>query len=86
MGWKLQTESGGKCNPKTKTYFLSLLISGIVKGTLVQIWKSPYIFVFIKKQYRENFAFLLLRILELFAVKFINLLKSRLIFNIFYSF
>ena len=33
----------------------------------MQIWKSPYMFVFIKKQYPENFAFLILRILELFT-------------------
>ena len=28
-----------------------------VKGTLMQIWKSPYMLVFIYKQYSENFAF-----------------------------
>ena len=33
----------------------------------MQIWKSPYIFVFIKKQYPENFAFLILRIVGFFA-------------------
>ena len=33
----------------------------------MQIWKSPYTFVFIQKQYSENFAFLILGILELFA-------------------
>ena len=33
----------------------------------MQIWKSPSMFVFIQKQYPENFAFLFLRILELFA-------------------
>ena len=38
-----------------------------MKGTLTQIWKSPYMFVLISKQYPENFAFLILRILELFA-------------------
>ena len=32
----------------------------------MQIWKSSYMFLFIKKQYTENFAFLILRILELF--------------------
>ena len=36
-----------------------------IKGTIMQIWKSPYIFVFIQKQYPEYFAFLILRILEL---------------------
>ena len=33
----------------------------------MQIYKSPCIFVFIWKQYPENFAFLILRILEFFA-------------------
>ena len=33
-------------------------------------------FVFIQKQYAENFAFLILRILELFPVKFVNLFKK----------
>ena len=37
-----------------------------IKGTLMQIWKSLNIFVFISKQYPENFAFLILRVLELF--------------------
>ena len=36
--------------------------------------------VFMQKQYPENFAFLILKILELFARKFANFLKSRLIF------
>ena len=33
----------------------------------MKIWKSPYMFVFIPKQYPENFAFLILRNLELLA-------------------
>ena len=33
----------------------------------MQIWKSPYMFVFISKQYPENLAFLILRILALFS-------------------
>ena len=37
------------------------------KGTLMQIWTRPYMFVLIWKQYTENFAFSILRILELFA-------------------
>ena len=40
-----------------------------IKDTLMQICKSPYMFVFIKNQYPENFAFLILRILELFALE-----------------
>ena len=50
-----------------------------VKGTLMQILKSPYMFVFIKKQFPGNFAFLILRTLEI-SVEFVNFLKSRLIF------
>ena len=66
------------------TAFTMLWISKkTLKGTLKQIRKSPYMFVFILKQYPENFA---LRILKLFAVKFVNLFKNRLIFNTFYCF
>ena len=39
-------------------------------------------FVFIKKQYPENFPFLILRIFELLTREVVNFLKSRLIFNI----
>ena len=42
----------------------------------MQIWKSPYMFVFIQKQYPENFAFLILRILELFTRKVYEFLKK----------
>ena len=55
-----------------------------LKGTLMQIWESHCMFVFMYKQYPENFAFLIRRILVLFTMKFVNFLKSRLIFNIFY--
>ena len=37
-----------------------------IKGTLMQIWKSPYMSVLIYKQYSEKFAFLIQRILEFF--------------------
>ena len=37
------------------------------KGTLLQIWKSPYMFVFIWKYYPKNFALLIPRILKLFT-------------------
>ena len=43
----------------------------------MQIWKF---------RYPENFAFLIQRILQLFVREFVNFLKSRLIFNIFYCF
>ena len=61
----------------------------IIKGTLMQISRSSYVFVFIWKQYPENLAFLTLRILQLITRefrKFVNFLKIRLIFNIFYCF
>ena len=45
------------------------------KDTLMQIWTRPYMFVLIWKQYTENFAFLILRILELFAREVGELLK-----------
>ena len=46
------------------------------KGTLQQIWKSRYYFAFMKKQHPENFAFLILEILELFARKVCKCLKK----------
>ena len=33
----------------------------------MQIWKSPNLFVLIQKQYHRNFAFLILKVLELFT-------------------
>ena len=47
-----------------------------IKGTLMQIEKSSYMFVFISKQYPENFAFLTLRILELFPREVCKFLKK----------
>ena len=38
-----------------------------LKGTLMQIWKSPCMFLFIQKHYPEDFAFLILRILGLYT-------------------
>ena len=58
----------------------------LLKGTLMQIWKSPYMFVLIQKQYPENFSLLFLRTAELSAREVVDLLKSRLIFNIFCCF
>ena len=60
----------------------------LVKGTIMQIWKSLYVFMFI------NFKFLILRILSYLPMKFIRFmlhfvtlvlkgLESRLILNIF---
>ena len=46
-----------------------------IKCTLMQIWKLSYMFVFIWKQYPENFAFLILGTLELFAREVCKFLK-----------
>ena len=56
------------------------------KGTLMQIWKSPYILYSyknntIKISHSESQGFL-----KYLPVKFVNFLKSRLIFNIVYCF
>ena len=56
-----------------------------IKGTLMQIWKSPYMIVFIQKQCYENFAFLILTIARCLPVKFVKFLKSRLFFFFFFS-
>ena len=58
-----------------------------VKGTLMQIWKFPFMFESIYRSYLENLAFLILINLELFTRKvFVFSKKSRLILNIFYCF
>ena len=59
-----------------KTIVLWLKLLFYIKGTLKQIWKSPTVFVFIWKQYPENFAFLILRILKLFACEVCKFLKK----------
>ena len=49
--------------------------SAHIKNTLMQTWKLPYIFVFIRKRYPEKFAFLFPRTLKIFArevFKFLN--------------
>ena len=56
--------------------FTFIIIPITLKGTLMQIGKSPYMFVFIQKQYPENFAFLIQRILELFAREVCKFLKK----------
>ena len=42
----------------------------------MQIWKSPYMILFISKQYPESFAFLILRILKLFTREVCKFLKK----------
>ena len=46
-----------------------------IKGTLMQIWKSPYMYLLTWKQDPENFAFLILRTHELFAREVCKFLK-----------
>ena len=46
------------------------------KGTLMQIWKSPSMLVLTWKQYSEDFAFLILRILKLFTREVCKFLKK----------
>ena len=58
-----------------KWWWVRILLQSL-KGTLIQIWKSPYIFMLIKKQYPENFALLTLRTLELFACEVCKFLKN----------
>ena len=53
--------------------------AALFKGTLMQIWKSPYLFKFILKLITKQF-------LSYSPVKFSFFLKSRLIFNILYYF
>ena len=47
-----------------------------VKGTLMLIWKSSYMYMFIEKWYPENLPFLILRMLELFTRKVCIFLKK----------
>ena len=53
----------------------STSIDLVLKSTLMKIWESSYMFVFIKKQYTEDFAFLFLRVLEIFACEVCKFLK-----------
>ena len=63
----------------TKVFF-------VLNGTLMQIRNFHKMLGFISKQYLENFTILNLRNLELFTREFWIILKSRLLFNIFYCF
>ena len=42
----------------------------------MQIWQSPYMFVFGQEQYPENFTFLIHRILEQFSREVCKFLKK----------
>ena len=58
---------------KFATYVLG---SSFVKDALRQISKSPYVLVLIWKQYPENLAFLILRIIEFFTREVRKFLKK----------
>ena len=60
----------------TSTVVDENLKSSWFKGTLMQIWKSSDIFMFIQNQYPENFALLILKIPELFAREVCKFLKK----------
>ena len=61
---------------QSRNITINFILGFCFKGALMQIWKSSYIFASMLGQYREKFAFLILRILE--HVKFLFLFKSRL--------
>ena len=52
----------------------SFYFAQLIKDTLMQ--KFPYVFVFILKRYTERFAFLILRMIELFTREFCKILKK----------
>ena len=84
--FKIQIKKWTSENYPCRLCKVMLKMSALFKGTLMPIWKSPDMFVFKWNQNLENFAFLIQRILELFAHEACNILKSRLIVNIFYCF
>ena len=47
----------GKISVRDKLFKKFKKLKFHIKGTIMQISKSPYMFVFIQKQYPENFAF-----------------------------
>ena len=50
--------------------------SAQIKNILMQIWKLPYMFVFIQKQYPESLSFLFPRTLKLFAPEVCKFLEK----------
>ena len=66
--WKLTTIRSSDADLKPADQPESSFSSHF-KGTLMQIWKSAYMFVFIEKYSPENFTFLILGILELYKRK-----------------
>ena len=87
--WYFENYSLKRTLTENKCYnFKKRLFSFIyLKATLKLLWKSTYVFVFIQKQYAENTAFLIRRILEFFTGEVCIFIKvSSLLFNIFERF
>ena len=61
-----------KISPPVYLYIIKIDILCAV----MQTWISPYMFVFIWKQYFENFGFLILRTLDLVARESCKFLKN----------
>ena len=59
------------------TPYLAWRFRRCFKGTLVQIWKHSYMFVFKQKQCPENVVFLIQRILELLAPEVCKFIKKQ---------
>ena len=74
LGFVAPNICGGKIN--ISYWSFSFYFFQMFKVTTMQIWKSRYIFVQLQKQHPENFAFLILRIIEFFAHKVCKFLKN----------
>ena len=74
--FSMRARNKSKYTIVTTKFYETLEGKLIFKGTLMQISKSPYVFAFIWKQYPENFAFLILRIIELFTHEDCKFLKE----------
>ena len=59
--------------PQICAKIINIMLS--IKGALMQISKSPHMFVFIQKQYPEMFVFFILIILKLLALEVCNFFK-----------
>ena len=64
-----------KCGMRKSIIYWNATRLQEIKGTLMQIWKSLYMLV-IWKEYPENFAFLIHKILELFTREVRKFLKK----------
>ena len=55
----------------------STSIDLVLKSTLIEIWESSYMFVFIKKTIHRRFCILIPRVLEIFACEVCKFLKTQ---------